>query len=337
MSSILHTSFPYEGEFRLTSGPLREQPAAVRPPRPVGFTSTPTKGLSRAEVAAALSGKGTSLPATDENAGPDSSTPAASSRAKTATHPKVATPKAAVPVQRPTPKVATATGPSTNTPKPASTVTKPTAASAAKSAAKVATPKVQTPAAKLVTLAATPAATVSSCAKCTPSSSKSRSSLGGRTPTVTMTCRCEALDMLDNYSESVEASFNDKDVSLNTSNDKSSEMDTSHTSAGAVSSDGNQFGSPAAVGAPQLTSTLVFSATKLVPDLTGTSVLAAKSPKLRTPLKKTPLKESTKTLKVSLVYCITLHHNAHTATPATHCNCIVSHCNDFTKISKVSI
>jgi len=143
--------------------------------------------------------------------------------------------------------------------------------------------------------------------------------------------------MLDNYSESVEASFNDKDVSLNTSNDKSSEMDTSHTSAGAVSSDGNQFGSPAAVGAPQLTSTLVFSATKLVPDLTGTSVLAAKSPKLRTPLKKTPLKESTKTLKVSLVYCITLHHNAHTATPATHCNCIVSHCNDFTKISKVSI
>ena len=33
----------------------------------------------------------------------------------------------------------------------------------------------------------------------------------------------------------------------------------------------------------QVTSTLVFSATKLVPDLTGTSVLAAKSPKLRTP------------------------------------------------------
>jgi len=98
--------------------------------------------------------------------------------------------------------------------------------------------------------------------------------------------------MLDNYNESVEASFNDKDVSLNTSSDKSSEMDHSSNSAGPGSSDGNQFGSPAAVGAPQLTSTLVFSATKLVPDLTGTSVLAAKSPKL-----KTPPKSSTKTLK----------------------------------------
>lgn len=33
----------------------------------------------------------------------------------------------------------------------------------------------------------------------------------------------------------------------------------------------------------QVASTIVFSATKLVADLTGTSVLAAKSPKLRTP------------------------------------------------------
>ncbi len=33
----------------------------------------------------------------------------------------------------------------------------------------------------------------------------------------------------------------------------------------------------------QVTSTIVFSSTKLMPDLTGTSVLAAKSPKLRTP------------------------------------------------------
>ena len=76
---------------------------------------------------------------------------------------------------------------------------------------------------------------------------------------MTMTCRCEALDMLDNYNESVEKSFNDQDVSLNTSSDKSSEMETSQTSAGGSSSEGNsegnQFGSPAAVGVPQVSST----------------------------------------------------------------------------------
>ena len=48
----------------------------------------------------------------------------------------------------------------------------------------------------------------------------------------------------------------------------------------------NEFGSPAAVAAPQVaTTTLVFSATKMITDLTGTSVMAARSPKLRTPPK----------------------------------------------------
>jgi hypothetical protein len=89
--------------------------------------------------------------------------------------------------------------------------------------------------------------------------------------------------MLEEYGESIERSFNDGNVSLNASQDKSSEVDSSQFSAAANSSgEGNQFGSPAAVGVPQAT-TLVFSATKLLPDLTGTSVLAARSPKLRTP------------------------------------------------------
>ena len=58
-----------------------------------------------------------------------------------------------------------------------------------------------------------------------------------------------------------------------------------------------QFGSPAAVGVPQATTTVVFSATKLVPDLTGTSVLAARSPKLRTP------PQTTGKIKVSIAGC----------------------------------
>ncbi len=62
-----------------------------------------------------------------------------------------------------------------------------------------------------------PAATVSKGTPVSAGSQKpSRASLGGKTPTVTMTCRCEALDMLDGY-ESIEASFNDQNVSLNTS------------------------------------------------------------------------------------------------------------------------
>jgi hypothetical protein len=197
-------------------------------------------------------------------------------------------------VIKPTPKLANGSA----APRPASSLTKPTAASAAKSAAKVATPRAAASAAK-PTPKATPVSAVSKA---------DRASLDGRTPTATMTCRVEALDMLAQG-----------EATPNASSDKSSEMEmeTSQHSAG-THSDANPFGSPAAAMAPQVrrsypscqrqlpaarayhskqcccggadlnsalqvTSTIVFSATKLVPDLTGTSVLAAKSPKLRTP------------------------------------------------------
>ncbi len=263
----------------------RQQPAALRPGRPAGFTNEPTKEISRAAVAAALAGaNGGAAATTDENVAP-SATPASGS------------------VVRPTPKVAVpSVSASHHTPKPPlSSLTRPTAASAAKSTSKAAaTPRAAASCSK------PPAGTAGSCSKCTPKSAgaktATRTSLGGRTPTVTMTCRCEALDMLDDkQGETLEASFNDGDVSLNTSQEKSSEVDSSQSSAAASSSgsDGNQFGSPAAVGAPQTTTTLVFSATKLVPDLTGTSVLAARSPKLRTP------PQTTGKIKVSAVgWCV---------------------------------
>jgi hypothetical protein len=245
----------------------RQQPAPLRPARPAGFTNEPTKEISRASVAAALAGAKGGAAATDENVAP-SATPASGG------------------VVRPTPKVAVpSASASSNTPKPPlSSLTRPTAASAAKSSSKAAA----TPRGAASSSKAAPAP-VDSCSKCTPKSAgaktATRTSLGGRTPTVTMTCRCEALDMMDKEGETLEASFNDGDVSLNASQEKSSEVDSSQSSAAASSSgsEGNQFGSPAAVGVPQATTTLVFSATKLVPDLTGTSVLAARSPKLRTP------------------------------------------------------
>ena len=253
---------------------VRQQPAPVRPTRPAGFTNEPTREITRAAISAALGGmKGTVAVTIDENMAPSDTS---------------ATPKASGGVVKPTPKVAVPpVSASTNTPKPPLSVSRPTAASAAKSAAKAAgTPRAAASSSKAAMAdAATPAA---SCSKGTPNSAgaktATRSSLGGKTPTVTMTCRCEALDMLEEYGESIERSFNDGNVSLNASQDKSSEVDSSQFSAAANSSgEGNQFGSPAAVGVPQATTTLVFSATKLVPDLTGTSVLAARSPKLRTP------------------------------------------------------
>ena len=223
------------------------------------------------------------LPPTDENVAPED---------ESAFEAKVsrATPKASGGVIKPTPKHAVAAKASTHTPKPPSGLTRPTAASAAKSNVKIApavTPRAAVAAAKTAGVA-TPAA-AGSCIKGTPGSAggktATRNSLGGRTPTVTMTCRYEALDMCDkdNDGEEAQEPFQDPNVSLNASHDKSSEVETSQNSAGGSSSDGNQFGSPAAVAAPQVTTTLVFSATKLIPDLTGTSVLAARSPKLRTP------------------------------------------------------
>jgi hypothetical protein len=252
---------------------MRQQPAPVRPTRPAGFTNEPTREITRAAISAALGGIKAAVAATiDENVAPSDTSD---------------TPKASRGVVKPTPKVAVPpVSASINTPKPPLSISRPTAASAAKSAAKAdSTPRAAASSSKAAMAdAATPAA---SCTKGTPNSAGAktakRSSLGGKTPTVTMTCRCEALDMLEEYGESIERSFQDGNVSLNASQDKSSEVDSSQFSAAANSSgEGNQFGSPAAVGVPQAT-TLVFSATKLLPDLTGTSVLAARSPKLRTP------------------------------------------------------
>jgi pSer/pThr/pTyr-binding forkhead associated (FHA) protein len=114
--------------------PLKEsntpviKPAAVRPPRPVGFTSTPTKGLSRAEVAAAVGAtKAVALAPPDENAILEEGTPSA----KPISAPDAIPTPCATPVLKPIPKVATAV-----TPKITSSVLKPTAASAAKSAGK---------------------------------------------------------------------------------------------------------------------------------------------------------------------------------------------------------
>ena len=92
----------------------------------------------------------------------------------------------------------------------------------------------------------------------------------------------------------------------------------SNTSADAYSStDSNQFGSPAAVGIPQPAATLVFSATKLIADLTGTSVLAARSPKLRTP---PPSAAKTGKIKVrSLSMHINIKQLSHAG--ATSCFC----------------
>ena len=205
----------------------RRQPAAVRATRPAGFTNEPTKEITRAAVAAALGGAKGVVAVTDENVAP-----AATS----------STPRASGGVVRPTPKVAVASASAaSHTPKPPLSLTRPTAASAAKSTSKAAaTPRGAASSSKVA------AAPAGSCSKCTPTSAgaktATRTSLGGRTPTVTMTCRCEALDMLDKQGETLEASFNDGDVSLNASQDKSSEVDSSQSSAAASSSgsDGNQ-------------------------------------------------------------------------------------------------
>ena len=206
--------------------PLKENNTPVLKPAAVRsscFTSTPTKGLSCADVAAAASAtKAVALAPTDENAILEEGTPSG----KPISAPDAILTPCATPVLKPTPKVATAV-----TPKITSSVLKPTAASSAKSAGNAHflyylvhncfsfRSLIQENAAKPTTPKTTmsPAATVS---KGTPvsagSEKRSRASLGGKTPTVTMTCRCEALDMLDGY-ESIEASFNDQNVSLNTS------------------------------------------------------------------------------------------------------------------------
>ena len=150
----------------------RGQPAAIRA-RPANFTSTPTKGISKEAVAAALKAPAP-LPPTDENEGPST----------------LGAPAAVGSVVKPTPKLATGSA----APRPASSLTKPTAASAAKSAAKaVTTPRALASAAK-----PTPKATPGSAASV---SQTDRASLGGRTPTATMTCRVEALDMLEQGNE----------------------------------------------------------------------------------------------------------------------------------------
>ena len=156
-----------------TPGVVR--PAAIRP-RPAGFTSTPTKMVSLKDVQNALASKSV----TDENQ--------ASGKAA----PKEATPKAHPAVVKPTAKLATPTSAA----KLAGSMTKSAQSSATKIATKPTTPRTA-PVSPGLAKAAAPGA------KMTPASAKSsRVSLSGKTPTATMTCRVEALDMFEKNAES---------------------------------------------------------------------------------------------------------------------------------------